>query len=430
MLRSGEDADKAPKQQLEAPLRGLGRKLMDGRLVADNELQLRNDIDHEPRVRSESLQKRVAPRRQFGFALPEKWPDQALKGLRQGRIWDVALVLVELAGGEEPARQNECLVQFIDDGGLADTGISGDQHQLRHPALDDAIEGGAQRFNLTLAPIKFLRNHEPVRHVLRAEREFLDPALRFPCSEASPQIALQAGCSLIATLRRLGEQLHDNLRHDAGHVLQPLGGRGRKPRDVAVHPLHRIRRAKRQRACKHLVKRAPQCIEIAPGVDRPVHSSGLLGCHIGKGAGDGFGRFGGLAPARELRGDTETREFDFSGHAIHDDVVRLDVLVHKPALVDLAESRRDVDGETQECPQFHGPVELALQRLATGILEHQHGPAALTDKLERPQRPRTVELVPQSIFMCETTDKGRMRALRDGPNRQYRPALPVGARTP
>ena len=106
--------------------------------------------------------------------------------MRQGRKWDVALVLVELAGGEEPARQNKCLVQFIDDGGLADTGISADQHQLRRPALDDAIEGGAHGRDLTLAPIKFFRNHEPVWHVLRAEREFLDPALSFPCSEAAP----------------------------------------------------------------------------------------------------------------------------------------------------------------------------------------------------------------------------------------------------
>ena len=98
--------------------------------------------------------------------------------------------------------------------------------------------------------------------------------------------------------------------------------------------------------------------------------------------------------------------------------------------MNLADRRRDLDGETQECPQFHGRVELALQRLAAGILEHQHGPAALTDQLERPQRPCTVEFVPQSIFMCETINNGGMRALRDGPNRQYRPALPVGARTP
>ena len=52
---------------------------MDGWLVADNELQLRNDIDHEPSARAERLQKRVAPGRQFGFVLAEKWSNEALK---------------------------------------------------------------------------------------------------------------------------------------------------------------------------------------------------------------------------------------------------------------------------------------------------------------------------------------------------------------
>ena len=199
------------------------------------------------------------------------------------------------------------------------------------------------------------------------------------------------------------------------------GGTG-SPRDVAVHPFHRIGCRERQRAGEHLVKRDAQCIEIASGVDRPVHSSGLLGRHVGERAGDGFGRFGGLALARESRRDAETRESDVSGHPIHDDVAWLDVLVHKPALMNLAERRRDLDGETQECPQFHGRVELALQRLATGILEHQHGPAALTDQLERPQRPGTVEFVPQSKFMCETINNGGMRALRGGAE----PPIPTG----
>ena len=113
------------------PCACLGRKLGDRRLVADDELQFGNEVDHEPPVRAERLQKRVAPGRQFGFALAEKGPDEALKGLRERRIGDVALVLVELAGCKQPARRNERLVQLIDDGGFADAGISGDQHQLR-----------------------------------------------------------------------------------------------------------------------------------------------------------------------------------------------------------------------------------------------------------------------------------------------------------
>ncbi len=81
--------------------------------------------------------------------------DQALKGLCQRRIGDVALVLVELAGGEEPPHWHQRLVQLIDDGGLADAGISRDQHQLRPAALDDAIEGGEQGSTSRSRPYSF-----------------------------------------------------------------------------------------------------------------------------------------------------------------------------------------------------------------------------------------------------------------------------------
>ena len=56
MLRPGEHADKAPEQQSETALRGLGRKLGDRWLVADDELQLRNQVDHKPPVRAQSFQ--------------------------------------------------------------------------------------------------------------------------------------------------------------------------------------------------------------------------------------------------------------------------------------------------------------------------------------------------------------------------------------
>ena len=88
--------------------------------------------------------KGVAPRAQLRFALAEKRPNQALEGLGQRRVGDVALVLVELAGGEQPARRHQHLVQLVDDRGLADAGIAGDQHQLRRPLADDAVEGGEQ----------------------------------------------------------------------------------------------------------------------------------------------------------------------------------------------------------------------------------------------------------------------------------------------
>src|ERR687897_252337 len=104
MHRPGEDGDKTPKHQLETPLRVLGRKLGDRWLLADDELQLGHEVDHEPTVRAQRLPQLVAPGPEIGFALREKASDQALKGLRERRIGDVALVLIELARGEKAAR--------------------------------------------------------------------------------------------------------------------------------------------------------------------------------------------------------------------------------------------------------------------------------------------------------------------------------------
>src|SRR5713101_4842041 len=90
-----------------------------------------------------------APSSHLWIALANHWPDQALKGLRQVRIGDVTLVLVELAGCEEPARLYKHSMKFIDDRGFADAGISGDQHQLRRAAVDYAVKAGAQDLSLT-----------------------------------------------------------------------------------------------------------------------------------------------------------------------------------------------------------------------------------------------------------------------------------------
>ena len=68
-----------------------------------------------------SLLKNAAPTAQLGVALAEKRPDQALEGLRQGRIGDLTLVLVELPRNKYPAWQHDRLLQFVDDGGLADS---------------------------------------------------------------------------------------------------------------------------------------------------------------------------------------------------------------------------------------------------------------------------------------------------------------------
>ena len=152
-------------------MRLLRLELRNRRLVADDEFQFWDDVGHEPAIRSQRLKQRVPPARQLGVALAEQRSHEALKGLSQRRIGDVALVLVELAGGEKPARRHKRLVQLVDDRGFADAGIARDQNQLRRAALDHAIEGGEQGLDLALSPVQLLRDHEPGGRVAFAERK-------------------------------------------------------------------------------------------------------------------------------------------------------------------------------------------------------------------------------------------------------------------
>src|ERR1700758_480909 len=212
MLRPREDAEEAPEDQLETALCLLRRKLLDRRMLTDEEFQFGNNVNHEPPVWVQRLAQGVAPTGQFGVALAQYGADQAPKGLRQRGIRDVALVLIELAGGKKAARRHQCLVQLIDNGGLADAGIAGDQHQLRSAAGDDLLEGVEQGLDLPLSPVQFLGNQKPVGRVLLAQWEGANSVLSFPFGKAAPEIALHAGRSLVALLGGLREQL----RHDRG----------------------------------------------------------------------------------------------------------------------------------------------------------------------------------------------------------------------
>src|SRR5216683_1465148 len=78
VLRLGEHTEEAPEHQLEPMLRISRREFCDRRLFADDDLT-----------------------------------DQSLEGLCQGRIRDVALVLLELACGEKSAGRDKHLVQLV-----------------------------------------------------------------------------------------------------------------------------------------------------------------------------------------------------------------------------------------------------------------------------------------------------------------------------
>ena len=92
--------------RLEAPL-GVGcRQLRDRLLLADNEFQLRNEVDDEGAVGLKRMEQSLAPPAEFGFALAEDRADKPLKSLCQGRVGNIAFELVALARSEQAAWRN------------------------------------------------------------------------------------------------------------------------------------------------------------------------------------------------------------------------------------------------------------------------------------------------------------------------------------
>src|SRR5262249_50958114 len=103
-------------------------------------------------------------------------------------------------------------MELIDHGGLADTGVPGNEHQLRPAAGCDSVEGGEQGLDLGCPPVQLLGYQQPVRRVVSAESEFLDATLGFPFSKTTPKITLSTGRCLVSLLSSLGKQFHDDSR--------------------------------------------------------------------------------------------------------------------------------------------------------------------------------------------------------------------------
>src|ERR1700694_575890 len=113
MLLAHEHAEEAPENHLEAVLRVLRWQVRDRRLLSDHELQLRNEVDDEPTVRAQRLAQRAPPSAELRLALAQNLAHQALEGLAQRGVGNVALVLVDLAGREQAAWRDEPLVQLV-----------------------------------------------------------------------------------------------------------------------------------------------------------------------------------------------------------------------------------------------------------------------------------------------------------------------------
>ena len=148
------------------------------------------------------------------------------------------------------------------------------------PPLITRSKAASKAVDFGFSSVEFLWNQQPVWRVMFPKRKFVDALLGFPFSKTAPQITLEASRSLIALLRHLGEQLHDDCRHRARNALQPLARRHRLSCNVAVHPFHRISSREGETSGQHFVQRHTQGIEVASRIDRAIHSPGLFWGHV------------------------------------------------------------------------------------------------------------------------------------------------------
>ena len=77
----------------------------------------------------------------------------------------------------------------------------------------------------------------------------------------------------------------------------------------------------------------------------------------------------------------------------------------RPRWCSLPSSHGDADSQAQEALDLHRRGEQPVERLeAADILEHQHGTTAISHDLQRPHRPRSVQLFLQSVFVGEAIE--------------------------
>src|SRR5271165_2282587 len=286
VLWSGEDVEESPEYELETALCVLGRKFRDWWLLTEDQRYLGDQVHDELSIRAQRLLKSITPLAQLSVASGEKWPDQAVEGLGQRRVGNVAFVLVELARGKKAALRDQYFVKLVDDGGLANPGISGNEYQFRPASRDHALEGGEQRIDFSRSSVQFFRNQQLIRYVMLPKPEYGDMALSLPFIKAALQIAFNACRCLVPFLGDLGQQLHYDSRERSRNAPRTLFRQRGLSGNVTVYPFHRVGCREGKSPSQHFVKGNSERIEIAPGIGGTIHSSSLLGCHVGEGPGD------------------------------------------------------------------------------------------------------------------------------------------------
>ncbi len=170
----------------------------------------------------------------------------------------------------------------------------------------------------------------------------------------------------VAVVRVLGRRARDHLVEGLGQVGALQTRRGRRVGDVRPQLRHVVVLREGDAAGEHLVEHAAERVDVRA----PVDGAGLdlLGRHVVGGADPGA-RAGQTAGRAEALGQPEVGEVDVLVLALaaDQDVGRLDVAVHQPALVRGVERRADRGGDARDPRQGRScPWSTTWRRLVPG----------------------------------------------------------------
>ena len=76
-------------------------------------------------------------------------------------------------------------MEFVDHGGFPDPRIARNEHQLRGAPGDNPAECRQKTLDFRLAPIEFFRDQQAVGHIMGAQWERVDSAVRLPFHQAA-----------------------------------------------------------------------------------------------------------------------------------------------------------------------------------------------------------------------------------------------------
>ena len=373
---------------------------------------------------------RQDPRPELGrdhLGLGEQHPAQRAKRL-MGRVeLEVAPVLVELAGHEPatPARHDR--PQLSGQRRLADSGRAADQHAAtsagqrlleRRPGASrprasrpTGRDGGSRRSGKSRSPMRERSAGRGGAHRL--------------------QIVDQPVRGLVAVLRLLLQQVHDDLGDGRGDRRVHRCRRHRHARQVIVDEPQRVAGAERRRAGGELVERRAQRVQVGALIHRPSGPPGLLRRQIGKRPDD-------LAVVRVLgthlgqQGRQREVHQAWSPLAGHDDVRRRDIAVHHTPAVHFRDRAGQVQRKREEVIDGHRLRHLDRARAADVDQRDRARRRRRVRQLRDSFAPRSRSSIASSCCTrrCASAPSGSLRiTVRPGRNRRVTRVRSLSTRT-